>query len=554
MAYWPWMLRDIGRLRRITSILARHGFSDVAARLRFGAWLKNLFNKIFRRPLSSPIPIGKRIRMVAEELGPTFVKLGQMLATRPDLVPMHVVSELRFLQDQVPGFPFEDVRAIVEADLGASVDEIFASVDSAPIAAASIAQVHRATLKDGTQVIIKVQRPNLPETIKADLRILSGLASMLERRVPEIRQFRPLAIVEEFRRSLSREMDFEMELLSMLRYAEMFSDEPKLHVPTPYPEYSSKRVLVMEYVEGIKVSERRSLIDAGVDLPSIVETGMRITLRSIFEFGFFHADPHPGNFFVRSDGSIVLLDFGMMGSLESRRIDEMLVFMVAILTGDVDMLVNQLLDADLIGDETDLRSMRGDLQAILDRYSNIRLGGLDVAGFLAELADVTIAHQVVLPADLLLVGKAMGTMEGLGQEVYPEFQPLEAIRPYLTEVYVKRVLDAKRHTQTAARSLLDGLNLLKEAPFDIRRILRRLRRNEMGLIVRSADSDFEQRAASARINRLIFGGMFTLFFFAGIFLLDSSSPVRIVAGVVSEVFAWGFLMGFGWFMIQGDRR
>lgn len=550
----PWMIRDLGRIRRIAGVLTRHGFQDVAARLGPLSWLGAMAARLTRRPRRVPVPVGRRIRTATEELGPTFVKLGQMLATRPDLIPMDVVRELRHLQDEVPPFPFAQVEAIVEADLGRPVAEVFADVESAPVAAASIAQVHRATLLDGTPVVIKVQRPNLPEIIGSDLRILSGLAGTLEERVPEIRTFRPVAIVEEFRRSLQREMDFGTEMASMVRYREMFSDEPRLHVPQPYPEHSGRRVLVMERVEGIKVSDRAALEAAGIDLPSIVETGMRITLRSIFEFGFFHADPHPGNFFVRPDGSIVLLDFGMMGTLEPRRLDEMLAFMVAVLTADVDMVVNQLLDADLIGDETDLRSLRGELQAILDRYRHVRLGGLDVAGFLNELANVTIRHHVALPADLLLVGKSIATMEGLGHELYPEFEPLEAIRPYLTEVYVKRMLDAKRHSQVVARSVMDGLALLKDAPFDVRRVLRKMRRNELGLVLRSAEHESRVAAASARTNRLLFGGLFALFFFGGVMLLDSESTLRVIAGVASEVLAWGFLMGLGWSVFHGQRR
>ena len=554
MAVVPWMIRDLGRIRRIAGVLTRHGFQDVAARLGPLSWLGSMVARLTRRPRRVPVPVGRRIRTATEELGPTFVKLGQMLATRPDLIPMEVVQELRHLQDEVPPFPFSEVQAIVESELGRPVSEVFAEVESTPIAAASIAQVHRATLLDGTAVVIKVQRPNLPEIIGSDLRILSGLAKTLEDRVPEARPFRPGAIVEEFRRSLQREMDFGTEMISMVRYREMFADEPRLHVPKPYREHSGRRVLVMERVEGIKVSDRAALEAAGIDLPSIVETGMRITLRSIFEFGFFHADPHPGNFFVRPDGSIVLLDFGMMGTLEPRRLDEMLAFMVAVLTADVDMVVNQLLDADLIGDETDLRSLRSELQAILDRYRHVRLGGLDVAGFLNELADVTIRHHVVLPADLLLVGKSIATMEGLGHELYPEFEPLEAIRPYLTEVYVKRMLDAKRHSQVVARSVMDGLALLKDAPFDVRRVLRKMRRNELGLVLRSADHESRVAAASARTNRLLFGGLFAVFFFGGVLLLDSESILRIIAGVASEVLAWGFLMGLGWSVFHGQRR
>jgi ubiquinone biosynthesis protein len=550
------MMRDLGRMRRIAGVLTRNGFQDVAMRLGPVARMRALAYYLRRRPAPTPIPVAVRIRCVLEDLGPTFVKLGQMLATRPDLVPLDVAVELKHLHDEVPPFPFEEVRAIIEMDLKRPIDEIFETLDPVPVAAASIAQVHRATLKTGEAVVVKIQRPNLPQVIGADLRILAGLARILEHRVPEIRQFRPLAIVEEFRRSLQRETDFIAEAGNMARYKTLFADEPGLHVPAPYFEWTSRRVLVMERVEGVKVTDRAALESLGVDLKSVVEIGMRVTLRSIFEFGFFHADPHPGNFFVRADGTIALLDYGMMGFLESRRIDEMLAFMVAVLTGDVDMVVNQLLDADLIGDDTDLRSMRSEMRGLLDRYQGASIGSVDVAGFLNEVIEVTVRHHVVLPADLLLVGKSIATMEGIGHEMYPDFKPLEAIRPYLTEIYVRRMLDAKRHSQALARSVLDGLALLKDAPFDLRRILRKVRRGEMSFVLRHGDQEARDSHHARGLNRLLFAGLFTVFFFGGLHLLDGSSEstVRFLAGLASEMFAAFFFMGMMVSLVRGDGR
>jgi ubiquinone biosynthesis protein len=551
----PAKLRDLGRLRRIAGVLARHGFGDVAERLHVAPWLRRA-GRVFHRKAEAQgaLPVAVRIRRVIEELGPTFVKFGQMLATRPDLVPLDVVLELRRLHDEVPPFPFDAVRAMVEEDLGRPLAEVFSRFDETPVAAASIAQVHRACLATGEEVVVKVQRPRLPEVIAADLRILSGLASMIEDRVPEVRPFRPLAMVEEFRRSLNREIDFRAEAASMERFARNLADEPGIRVPKPMAGLSSRRVLVMERLEGAKVTDREALARMGVDVKALVEVGMRVTMRSIFEFGFFHADPHPGNFFVQPDGKIALLDFGMMGSIEPQRVDEMLSFMFALLTGDLDMLMNLMLDIDLIGDDTDVRAMRGEMRALLDAYGTASIGQVDVATFITQVFQVTVRHHVVLPADLLLVGKAVATMEGIGRDAYPDFQPLDAMRPYLTEVYVKRMLDAKKHSQTVTRSLLDGLALAKDAPLDVRRVLRKLRRGELTINLKSAEAEAAQRAQSRRVNRMILGVLFPLFFFAGVYLVDAESGLQNVAGLVSLGLAWVFFLGLGISMLHGDGR
>lgn len=550
----PWMIRDLGRIRRIAGVLSRHGFADIAARLGFVARVRSIMLVIRHRPPPTRLSVAKRIRIVLEELGPTFVKFGQMLATRPDLVPMAVTEELKRLHDEVAPFDFALVRAIIEDDLKRPFDEIFEMVDPVPIAAASIAQVHHAVLKDGRVAVIKVQRPNLEGVIAADLRILYGIANLLERRVPEIRQFRPRALVEEFRKSLNRETDFRTELSSIIRYKRNFADETGLKVPEPYPEYSGRRVLVMERVDGVKVTNRKRLLEMNLDLKKIIETGMRVTLRSIFEFGFFHADPHPGNFFVQSDGTVVLLDFGMMGTVEPRRIDELLAFMVAVLTGDLDMIVNLMLDADLIGDKTDLRAFRSDLLSIINRYRDEALGAIDVTGFVSEVYSVAVNHGVTPPADLLLIGKAMGTMEGIGVEVVPDFKPLDAVRPYLTEIYVKRLLDTKRHTQLLARSALDSVALLKDAPFEIRRILRQIRRGELAIGIRDNDAEYQAQNRSRNVKRVVLAGLFTTFFFGGIMMVDDDSTLRMIAGLVSSGMSMLFLMGLAitWFI--GDGR
>lgn len=558
----PWRLRDLGRVRRIASVLVRHGFADVAVRLGWPARLRAWTAALLRRPAPDieSIPVETRIRRVLEELGPTFIKFGQVLATRVDLLPMSLVLELKRLHDHVTPFSFEEVRAIVEADLGRPMNDVFESFEEEPVASASIAQVHRARVRPGVagpealDVVVKVQRPHLRDVVQADLRILAGVAAMLERRFPAVRPFRPRALVEEFRKSLSRETDFLAEMHAMVRYKTMFVDEPRLFVPDPIEPLCTRRVLVMQRVDGVKVTDIEGLRALNVDLKSLVEVGMRVTMRSIFEFGFFHADPHPGNFFIRPDGSIALLDFGMMGSMEPERLDELLTYLVAMVTGDVERMVQVLADADLVGDDTDMRALRGDLRAILDRYAGSRIGAVDVTSFLTESMEVARRHHVILPADLLLVGKAIAIMEGLGREVYPEFEPIEAVRPLLTELYVRRTLDAGRHTQTLLRTLLDGANLLREAPHDLRRILRKVRRGDFKIQVQSLHEEERQRGLHARTNRLVFGFLFPTFFFGGTYLIGAESSLQNLAGLVSFGIAGLCFVGLAVSMLQSDGR
>lgn len=556
----PLSLRDLRRLKEIAAVLVRHGFEDVAVRLGWLARLRAWKALLLRRPPPerNRLPLETRIRKVLEDLGPTFIKFGQVLATRPDLLPMSLVLELKHLHDHVAPFPFDDVRATVEAEIGKPLSEVFETFEEQPIASASIAQVHNARLRpgvageEGLDVVVKVQRPRLGDVVQADLRILARIASMLERHFPEVRPFRPRALVEEFRRSLNCETNFLAEMHAMLRYKKMFADEPGLFVPEPVSTLCTKRVLVMERVEGVKVTDVERIRAMGVDLKAVVEVGMRVTLRSIFEFGFFHADPHPGNFFIRPDGVIALLDFGMMGSIESERLDQLLTYLVALVTGDIDMMVWVLAEADLISDETDLTALRADLKAILDRYAGTSIGSLDLSSFLTESMGVARRHHVVLPTDLLLVGKAIAVMEGIAREIYPEFEPISAVKPFLSEIYVRRVLDPARHTQSLARTLVDAANLLRHAPQDVRRILRKLRRGELTLRVSVADDPGRQRGLQKRTSMVVLALLAPTFFFGGAYLVGLETRLQIAAGLVSLGVAGLCLLGLALAMLSSN--
>ncbi len=496
----PQVARNVGRLRFVLAVIIRHGFGHVLER----AGILQLLRMAPGIRADKDVA-GKRwevrIRLALESLGPTFVKLGQMLATRPDLVPMSLIHELRKLQDDVPAFGFDEVERLVESELGKPLSEAFASFSTEPIAAASIAQVHRARLPSGAEVVVKVQRPNLDETIRTDLELLRFLAGQIEERVPEVRQFRPLAAVEEFARNLRLETDFANELGNIERFKRQFSDQPKVHAPDTWPELCTRRLLTMEFIDGAKVTDMAQLEAWGLSGPEAAKVGTELVISSIFEHGFFHGDPHPGNFFVLRDGRLAIIDFGMMGSLDRDRIDELLGFMAGILMNDPEMLVAQLLDMGIIDDAVNLRALRAEVSDLMGRYYGRDLAKVDIGTFITETFETVVRFDVFLPADLLLIAKSISTMEGIAREIHPDFNPMEELRPYFIRLYVQRALDPQTYSRRAFRVAHDYWSLIQRAPNEVRGTLRRLQEGELSFEVRDPDAERRDQRVERRTNR-----------------------------------------------------
>jgi len=535
-------MRDFSRIRQIAAVLSRYGFDDLAARLGVISAVRTAGSRLLGRQGPPDVSEAVRVRMAINELGPTFVKFGQMLATRPDILPPDFIFEFKKFQDDVPPFPFLQVREVFERETGRSLSEVFESIDETPLAAASIGQVHLAVLKSGRKVVVKIRRPGIVPQIESDLRIIRRIAGIMQSRVQLFKQMCAVAVVDEFSRNLLQELDFSVEVRNMLRYRDMFADDPELVVPAPVSEFCTQGVIVMDYVDGIKVTDTEALREAGVDMRKVVETGMRVILRSIFEFGFFHCDPHPGNFFVLRDGRVALLDYGTVGTVDSRRIDEMVAFMLAVAGSDVDGLINVLVDMDVVSDDTDVRILRADLSSILSRYRSASLRDVQLASFMNEVISVARRHAVGIPSDLLMVGKTMAIMEGIGHEVCPDFQPVEFIQPYLQKIYMDRMLDTDKQTRSLTKVALDSVGLLKEAPYDIRRILRRIRRGEHSIIVKSAEDRTNRLDRHVLVDRAIFAFLFVAFFVSAAVFADSGMAFRHAFGIASAVLAPVFLV------------
>ncbi len=331
-------LRDLPRYRQILTTLVRYGYQDVVAALH----LEGLVRPFERVALGDGVPPqdrARRLRLIFEDLGPTFVKLGQLLSTRPDLLPESYINELSGLRDDVRPFEFEHVERILGEEYGRPAREVFATLEPTPVASASISQVHRATLSDGRILALKVRRPDIAKVVQSDLDIIKNLAHLMERRIPMLAPYRPISLAREFERTLKRELDFTAERRTMQRCRKQFSGDPTAHIPEVFEDYSTRGVIAMEFIGGVAINDLDGIRALGLEPASVAVTGARILLKQIFEFGFFHADPHPGNLRVLPGGVIAPLDYGMFGRLDGQTRERIADLLIGLLAQDVDRVL-----------------------------------------------------------------------------------------------------------------------------------------------------------------------------------------------------------------------
>lgn len=483
--------RHLNRYQRILRVLFKYGFNDLVDRLHIDQYLESGLQMINRKPREQIARLSRpeRLRLVFEELGPTFIKLGQLLSTRPDLIPAEYLDELARLQDEVPPFSLAEVHAIFREELGRSPDEVFHYFDADPLAAASIGQVHRARLDSGAEVVVKVQRPDIENVIAVDLEILAHLAGLMEQYLEEVQGHRPTAIVQEFARSLSREIDFAVELANVQRFARQFKNNTAIHVPLVYPELSTQRVLVMEYVLGIKASMAGQLREQGYDLPLIAERGATLVMEQIFVHGFFHADPHPGNLFILPDNVVCFIDFGQMGRLSRKDREDFTDLVLDLVAGDERTVVEGVLKVTVQLGEVDRESLGRDLGGLVDLYLYRPLGELEAGRILQDLLDLVTRHKLTFKPAFYQMMKALSTVEGVGLMLDPKLELIRLARPFMRRIRLERMRPA-RLAEEIARTGSGYLQLLRELPEELRTILRQLRGGRMRL-------EFEHRGLQA---------------------------------------------------------
>ncbi len=427
-------LQRLKRFRDISVVLARYGFDEVLARAHLPLHLK----AALRRPVGRVRTGPERLRLALEALGPTFIKLGQTLSTRSYLFPPEYSRELAKLQDKVNPLGFDTIREVITAELGRPLDEVFAAFDEVPFASASIAQVHRARLETGEEVVVKVQRPGVREAFAVDVMILEDIARLLEEHMPESRRYDPTGIVREFRRTTKREVDFGIERANIEVFRRNFAGSEEVYVEKTYPEYSTSRVLTIEFIDGIKISDIDRLREADVDTAAVARKGARAVLKQVLEDGFFHADSHPGNLFVLRDGRIAPVDFGMVGRLTEEDMDALSEFFIGFVKKDPARLVGVLEKLGLIPPDTERREVVEDLMLLVDKYSTLSLGQINMKEFISEIMSFLTMYRIRIRTEFMLLGKALGVYEEVGRVLDPAFNMLEEARPFMQRLIRRR--------------------------------------------------------------------------------------------------------------------
>jgi len=547
-------VRDIGRLREIYVVLVRHGFGELAQRLGFNRAPKDdsLSGEQEEGEKSkTKHSLAERVRLVAMDLGPSFVKLGQIASTRPDLFPEEWIKELKKLQDDVSPLPFDDIEKQVETSLGAPLEELFLSFEREPLAAASIAQVHRAIFDhpDGPkEVVVKVQRPNIANTVSRDVDLLHTLARFVERTIPESHIYQPTALVEQFDQAITSELDFVLEADNALRFTRNFEGHPHAKFPRVYKDASSKRVLTMEFLDGYKIYE--AIDEHGFDGPAIAKASTGIVIKMIFEDGFFHADPHPGNIILLGTAErshVGLVDLGMVGRLTPEMRKKTVDMMIAAIRQDHMALADALYDIGTPTKKIDMRAYRAEVAFLADKYLNKPLKEIELSALISDLVQGATKYGLEIPADFLLVGKALMTIEGIGKEIHPELDVFEEARPYFMDLLKQRYAPDR-----VANDVWRGLERLSSAAYDMpqqmREVLDDLRLGRLSL----RTHDPEGHKMVDRLGRRVFAGLVVAtFIFSGSWLLSGDSvALQYVGGLM---LAFGVVWMF-WHVLLDLRR
>ena len=474
--------RDLGRLNEIAGVLVRHGFGDTVRRLGLADALERAGHALHRdhaadlARLEPPV----QTRLAIEELGPTFVKLGQILAGRADLFGPDWIAEFARLHSHVPAVPIDDLRAQLREDLGDEPEAVFERFDVEPLAAASIAQVHRARTKAGDEVIVKIRRPGIREIIEADLRLLDRLAAVAESEMPALQPYRPRQLVRELARSLQRELDLAAECHNAERIAGNLAVLPHVLIPKVHWEYTHERINVQAFIDGIPGSDLDRISADGLDRLLLARRGAQAVLKMIVEDGFFHADPHPGNVFYLPGNRLAFIDFGMVGRLSARRREELLQLLLGLVEREPQAVADVLLNWTGDGHGANLGVLEGEIEAFVDQYHGTPLADLHLGQMLADVTTILREHRLALPSDLALLIKAFISLEGMGRGLDPGFHMATEALPILRQVMRARY-QPKALGKRAWQTLRRGLALAEQIPHDMSRALRNLRRGRMQL-------------------------------------------------------------------------
>jgi len=516
--------RHLDRYREIAETLARHGLGVLLGASGMERWIP--FNRRLVRLAhrGRAMSTAEHLRLALEDLGPTFVKLGQVLSTRSDLLPPAYLVELVRLQDSLTPVPADVIQETVEQELGGSLDEIFSSFDLTPLASASIGQAHAATLSDGTEVVVKVRRPGTVEQIEEDLEILHNFASQASRRWVEAKDYDLPGLAEEFARTLRAELDYLSEARNAERFAENFAGNDGVHIPRVHWETTTSRVLTLERIRGLKVSDVVALDASGIDRPALATRAAAVAAQMIFDDGFFHADPHPGNLFIEPDGRIGLIDFGMVGVVDAELRERLGVLLIAFARKDPHRIAIALSRVAQPAGEVNLKALTSDMVPIIELYDGKPLGEAPIGKLIREMLGVLRRRHLQLPREISLLLKMVLMTEGMGLSLDPEFQLSEVVGPYAQR------LVSNRYSPTAlmhhlADAGVDALELATNLPTQLRRFQAMLDAGGPEVHLRAQELDPLVTRLETMVQRVVMG-MVAAAFFRGVRDIVAASPGR----------------------------
>lgn len=472
---------DIKRLTEIVRVLAKYEFGNVVKSIGLNDKLP--LSERFKKTISLDeleIPVPERLRLVLEELGTAFIKLGQVLSTRPDLVGEEFSREFSKLQDATPPLEPEVAVPLVEEELGKSLEDVFSSFNTMPLASASIGQVHRAVLKNGDEVAVKIQRPGLEKQIKQDIRIMRYLAGLIDKRIPKWKYYNLPGIVDEFERSILKEMDYQQEARNAKEFCKMFQGDRTVYVPRIYDEHSTTKVLTMEFIDGVKVRDLMEGKNDKLNKKLVAKRGAESYFKQVLIHGFFHADPHPGNIYVLKHNIVCFLDFGMMGRIDEESRESLAELFIYIINYDINGIINQLNYMEILNDKVDKKSLKYDLMDFMEKYYGADIKA--VGNILKELSNSSILekHHIKFPRELVLLGRVITMVEDMGQKLDPEFNAVEISKPLVKKLLIHK-LSPFRFLDFLGENTFEFEHLLKAFPKSLNKTLTKLEEGRISI-------------------------------------------------------------------------
>ena len=532
-------VRDINRLREIVNVLFEQGFDFLIQKIRLKH--KVLLTDSLRSKIEKEknFSIEKRLRLTLEQLGPTFIKFGQILSIRPDLIPKSYIQELEKLQDRVPKFSYTIVKKQIKKELGKSIEEIFSSFEKKPIASASISQVHKAVLKNGKKVAVKIQRPDVRKIMETDIEIMFYIAKLLENRILKLKRFNPVKIIEEFKKWTEKELDFKREASHAKRFARNFSHDKTIKIPEIYDEFSTNKVLVMEFIDGIDLHNIKQIKKKKIKLQPLMEKGFEAILTQVFIHGLFHADPHPGNIIITNDKKIAFVDFGIVGHFDENLKSKSIDLFYGIIQNDTEKIVETLVELSEteIGNKEELKYEISDL---LEPLQNAEINQVKISYVLEEIMDTSLNYGLKIPTNFVLFGKTIITLEGIALEYDPKFNIIKSSKPFIEKLMRQRYSPVYQFNNFV-KDMFRFKKFAEELPDQASKALKRIEKGTINVEIEDTDIKKLSLEIDKSSNRIAYSMLITALLIAGALMINLGRPFIFNISLVSF---FSFLLAF----------